>query len=316
MLLDGRHNGDNFVSKLTDMKRSILIALAAVLVSLTGTAQIKQDTAAIKKLCGCFEVEFKYAETFSPDIAYQLSKPYYADAIEWVVAEESSDKKLVLQHLLVVQDDAIVKHWREDWEFEKKEWWIFDHDGAWKKKTAKEPVKGEWTQTVWETEDAPRYQGNSKWISNNGKLYWENTADAPLPRREYTKRSDYNVLERGNTIIIDKNGWTHEQDNRKIKRVAGTADKLIAEEKGYNIYRKTDEAKCKAAKDWWEKNHAFWNNVRAEWDAMLQNKTTIQLVPKVDNQTLSQAMAAVQKQGLADTAQREIIRTVLNKYTR
>ena len=26
----------------------------------------------IEKLCGCFEVEFKYAETFSPDPAYKF----------------------------------------------------------------------------------------------------------------------------------------------------------------------------------------------------------------------------------------------------
>src|SRR3546814_951309 len=40
----------------------------------------------------------------------------------------------------------------------------------------------------------------------------------PLPRREYTKRDDYNVLIGINRHTITPNGWTHEQFNTKVLR--------------------------------------------------------------------------------------------------
>ena len=171
-------------------------------------AQPATEQQAVKSLCGCFEVEFKYAETFAADTAYKFHPRYQASGLEWVVAEESNPNKFVLQHLLLVDDSMVIKHWREDWEFEKSEWLVFNHDASWKQVTGnKEKTKGQWTQTVWEVDDAPRYQGSSKWVNSNGKYYWENTADAPLPRREYTKRSDYNVMQRTNRIAITDKGW-------------------------------------------------------------------------------------------------------------
>lgn len=299
------------------MKQRIGLLVAACMITMLSVGQTPQEQKAIKNLCGCFEVEFKYAETFSPNLAYQFAKPYYAAGVEWVVAEETSDKKWVLQHLLVVQDTIVIKHWREDWEYEKKDWWIFDKNATWKKTAANSnDIKGSWTQTVWEIDDAPRYQGSSKWMYNNGKLFWENRADAPLPRREFTKRSDYNVLERGNTIVIDKDGWTHEQDNRKIKREDGKADLLIAEEKGFNVYRKTDEAKCKTAKDWWEKNHTFWNTVRKQWDDILKDKQSIQLVPSTASKTLNQSLAELQKKEQTGNLSPESVKSILLQFTK
>ena len=66
-------------------------------------------------MCGCFDVQFEYAETFARDTAYHpVLKPYKARAVEYVtVAEESADN-IVLQHLLVVNDAMVIKHWRQD----------------------------------------------------------------------------------------------------------------------------------------------------------------------------------------------------------
>ncbi len=299
------------------MKNRIRITTLGLLLSLVAAAQTKQEQQAIQQLCGCFEVSFKYAETFSKDTGYQHAKPYYAKGLEWVVAEENTDRKMVLQHLLVVQDSMIVKHWREDWEYEKKEWWAFDKEATWKKKLMPtDQVRGTWVQTVWEVDDAPRYQGVSKWISNNGQYYWENRADAPLPRREYTKRNDYNVMQRGNRIIVSNEEWIHEQDNKKLLRKTGEADVLIAEEKGYNIYTRTDDAKCKAAKDWWAQHRGFWNAVRRQWDAALVEKQTIQLVPRVGTQSLDRSLSQIEKLALKGAAQDAAIREALIKFAK
>jgi hypothetical protein len=108
-------------------------------------------------------------------------------------------------------------------------------------------VKGKWTQSVWEVSDAPRYQGISDWINIDGKTVWQSTVYAPLPRREYLVRSDYNILKRENRLIITADGWIYDQNNQKIIRSKGT-DKLLTEEKGLNTCKKINESSCAPAK--------------------------------------------------------------------
>jgi hypothetical protein len=298
------------------MNRSILLSYFIIL-SLPIMAQFSKEQGAIKKLCGCFEVQFMYAETFAPDTAYALHKPYKASGLEWVEAEETSDKKFVFQHLLLVNDTTIIKHWREDWEYNRNDWWVFDHDAAWKHVIRPGNVKGEWTQTVWEVDDAPRYQGSGRWVFNDNKYYWENTADAPLPRREYTHRSDYNVLQRGNRIIITDTGWVHEQENKKIIRADGAADKLLAQEKGFNIYHRTDASKCAKAAAWWAGHRQFWNTVRSSWAEVMKNKDSIHLLKKAEGQFLYEHLAALEQDpSKTGTKLKEKTTETLQKFVR
>lgn len=275
----------------------LLIAISLILgSSLNSFAQNKEDIKSVQSLCGCFEVNFMYAETFATDTAYKFSKKYQARGLEYVVAEESSPTKFVLQHLLVAEDD-VIKHWREDWVYQEVKQLQFLHSAQWKPVMLKpEKVKGQWTQSVWEVDDAPRYMGTASWIHADGKDYWENTTDAPLPRREYTKRNDYNVMRRGNRIRITDTGWIHEQDNDKLVRQSGAPDRLLAQEKGYNIYRKVDDGKCAVAKNWWIKNKTYWNTVRKSWDVLLKDKSIVHLQTKVENKLLYQYLFDTQNE--------------------
>ena len=276
-------------------------------------AQTTKETEAIKSLCGCYNVDFKYTETFAPETNYSFSKPYHVVGLEYVVPIEVSPKKIVLQHLLVVDDSMIIKHWREDWEYEAKSLWQFDHDATWKRVAAKNN-NGEWTQTVWEVDDAPRYQGGSKWISNNNKYYWENTTDAPLPRREYTKRKDYNVLNRTNRIILTDSGWLHEQDNIKIIRTTGAKDVNLAEEKGYNNYIRTSETKCASAAAWWTKYKEFWTVIRESWGEVMNTKTEIHLVNEVNGEKLYEVLDSLQQQDLTKEQLKPKAKEALAKF--
>jgi hypothetical protein len=248
---------------------------------------LTQDKEAIKAMCGCYSITFDYAETFPNDTAYRLHAPYHAEAqAEWIFIEEESENKIVLQHLLVVQDSVIIKHWRQDWLYENTAFHHFNKNRRWNfAQLSASQVKGQWTQNVYQVDDSPRYQGTASWVHVDGKHYWENTTDAPLPRREFSKRSDYNVMQRNNRHMLTEDGWLHEQDNLKILRT-GQGDSILVAEKGLNRYTKVDEKKCEVAKKWWTQNNAYWKLVRLEWDRLFAQKQDLQLVKTIDNKLL------------------------------
>lgn len=254
---------------------------------ITATAQAKTDKIALQQLSGCFDVKFMYAETFAADSAYRYhNRESIIGGIEYIVPVEFTDKKVVLQHLLIINDSVIVKHWREDWQYEHPVQWIYQGDHRWQqKRLPTTAVKGKWMQTVWEVSDAPRYQGYSQFVELDNKIVWQNTTDAPLPRREYTVRHDYNILRRTNRLNVTPDGYVHEQDNQKISRI-NDADKLLVEEKGINSYKRVDMAKCTAGKKYWEKYSAYWQEVRKVWDVYLLTHQSIQLKTIIDGKPL------------------------------
>ena len=276
------------------MKPLALLILICFTTTTTVKAQNKkkQDAAAIKNMCGCFEVTFNFAETFnySEDSLYKPSQTKVDKGLEWAQLVEDDKNKISIQHLLQVgpaNNPYIVKHWRQDWLFENTEFYMFNGDNTWNFITKpKAEVKGQWTQKVYQVDDSPRYEGSGTWVHVDGKNYWKNTTDAPLPRREYTKRSDYNVTTRGNRHEITRTGWVHDQDNSKVIREAGKADVILAKEKGYNTYVKVADSKCKAAADWWTENQDKWALVRNKWDAVYNRNTNLSLEEKVDNKPL------------------------------
>lgn len=279
------------------MKKSALFA--AVILAFSANAQeskMEQDREAIKSMCGCYEVGFNFAETFvnTEDSTYVPSDDKYATALEWAQLVEDEEGKIVIQHLLIVggeDDPMIIKHWRQDWVYENTDFYIYDHDNKWTyTKKSKEEVAGQWTQKVYQVDDSPRYEGSATWVHVDGKSYWENTTDAPLPRREYTQRSDYNVTIRGNRHEIKEKGWIHDQDNKKVIREEGKEDQVLAHEKGYNTYDKVEDAKCKAAQEWWAENGEFWAEVRNAWDDVFGADKNLVLAEKVEGKRLFEVL--------------------------
>ena len=72
-------------------------------------AQNKKDNEAIKKMCGCFEIDFNFAETFqfSKDSNYVKSKNYNAKAIEYAKLIKDEKGHISIQHLLVMDNYLI-----------------------------------------------------------------------------------------------------------------------------------------------------------------------------------------------------------------
>jgi hypothetical protein len=181
----------------------------------------------------------------------------------------------------------IVKHWRQDWLFENTGFYLYDANNKWTfQEKKKKEVKGQWAQKVYQVDDSPRYEGSGTWVHVDGKSYWENITTAPLPRREYTTRSDYNLTLRGNRQEITDYGWVHDQDNDKIIREAGKKDVIIAKEKGYNTYVKVDDSRCAVASNWWKAHNDKWAMVRTKWDEVYGRNKDLSLEAKVDNKAL------------------------------
>jgi hypothetical protein len=274
------------------MKKLYFICVL-LLITVTIDAQSKKtkDQTAIKEMCGCFEVTYNFAETFnySKDTTYKPSKNKISSALEWAGLVIDDKNKISIQHILQVGNPAkpmIVKHWRQDWLYQNTNFYMYNGDNNWTfQQKAKKEVKKQWTQKVYQVDDSPRYEGSGTWVHLNEKSYWESTTTAPLPRREYTKRNDYNITMRNNRHQINDAGWFHDQDNSKLLRTDGK-DVLIANEKGYNVYKKVADSRCRVAQEWWDKHNEKWQSVRNKWNEIFNRNTDLTLETKVDNKPL------------------------------
>jgi len=281
---------------------------------LSGQSKVNRDVSSIKKMCGCFEVTFEFSETFiySEDTLYKPSKNKTDRGLEWAQLVVDEKDKVSIQHILQVgppSDPYIVKHWRQDWLYQNQEFYYYDGDNNWKYiKVPKKAVKGQWTQKVFQVDDSPRYEGSGSWIHVDGKSYWENTTDAPLPRREFSIRNDYNILKRGNRHEITDSGWVHDQNNKKIIRKNDEQDFVIAMEKGYNTYNRVDDERCEAASNWWIENKEKWRVVRSRWDEVFSLDQSLSLKKQVDNKSLFMYLFS------DDYSDRESIKLIIDSF--
>ena len=305
------------------MLKYILILLLIFPTSILANKKKKADIDAIKGMCGCMDIKFEFAETVSPQKDYKFYENYLSGGRELAFIVEETPDKLVIQHILVIMDTMIVKHWRQDWIYEGEEIFMYDKDQRWIKKTLnKKERKGKWVQKVYQVDDSPRDEGIGSWVMVDGKTYWESIADAPLPRREYSKRKDYNVMKRGNRHEIKNFGWIHEQDNIKIMR--GDTDIIIAEEKGWNTYKRIDESNCKAAIDWWADNKSYWKNVRTVWDEYFKEKNIISLHTQINKKPMFSEFFELGSKVESQTSEifsqeKELIKnikTIIKKYSK
>jgi hypothetical protein len=248
------------------------------------------DQQAIRSMSGCYEVTFQFAETFTTDPNYPVrSKPYLEHGLEWVDLDLDSPGEIHLQRILLTPQGPL-KHWREEWEFEAKDLLSFKGDQTWAYGLfAPGETAGKWVQRVYQVDDSPRYECAAPWViwslGSQKKQYWECDAWAPLPRREFTQRNDYNVLDRKNRHEILADGFVHEQDNRKLQNGIE-----IAQEKGRDTYRKVDDSRCKAGADWWAENRDAWHGIQSVWRTIRTEKNSLKLASKLNGKLLFEVL--------------------------
>lgn len=268
-----------------DDRRLVAIAQAAT--------PFEKDRRAILAMLGEYEVGFDFHETVVLQSGYERKPPKRTGAYEAVVLVEDTGKKIVLQHLLVTERGGhVIKHWRQDWLHEAPARLEFTEDQTWRiKRIAPEVTRSAWTQCVYEVSDAPRYCGTGKWNHRYGAATW--TSDRtwrPLPRREYTVRSDYNAINAENRHTIVPGGWTHEQDNTKTVREGERTAETLVREFGFNDYRRIAGFDFKPAYEYWDATKDYWARVRGEWEARLASSQGLSLKTKVDGMPVIEAL--------------------------
>lgn len=236
---------------------------------------LNQDREAIKRMAGSFQVHFSFQETKAISGTYTI-KPaaYREEAIEIVKVVEDQPKRITLQHLLVIEgkndQPVVIKHWAQIWTYEDT--MILDYCGEdnlheWEKDSVSvAEVTGAWSQLVTQVDDTPRYESIGKWVHGGGESVWTSSLTRrPLPRREYTKRSDYDYILAVNTHRVTRDGWQHEQENQKVVDRRNREAFSLCYEKGLNTYRRVETEFTAVAEQWWMTHGAVWSEVREFW---------------------------------------------------
>lgn len=292
------------------------------LAALNATASPPEaDRAAILSMAGTFEVTFRFTEDAALALDYIIiSKPYEEHALEVVVVAEDTPERVILQHLLIVTNsknktDMVIKHWAQVWTWEDTEMLSYTgQDGIdeWSRVSLSEDeAAGTWTQLVTSVDDTPRYEGFGKWSHELGISTWigENTS-RPLPRREYSKRYDYDHILGNNTHTVSANGWLHFQDNLKVLTREGTPTAL-AHETGLNKYVRTESPRAGIATAWWKENHKAWDGIRAFWLSAGENaEKTFSYTTSIEGIGLPKALDELEKK----THSAEEISSALNPF--
>jgi uncharacterized protein DUF6607 len=248
-----------------------------------------RDRQSILAMQGEYLVDFAFDETVLLQPGYERAAAMRSGGNETVIVVEDTPAKVVLQHIMVDEKSGhVTKHWRQDWTYEAPSRFEFSADQTWRVGVIPvEKNKGAWTQCVFEVSDAPRYCGTGRWDYANGIATW--TSDPswrPLPRREYTKRSDYNAMSAINRHTITPNGWTHEQFNTKVLRKPDGSQVELAREFGFNDYQKTKDVDFNPAYKYWSATRDYWAKVRTRWDAFLSKPPGAHLKTKIDGMAM------------------------------
>lgn len=233
------------------------------------------DRASILAMAGDYKVTFDFRETTPWRADYTPIPSKLSGGHESVRVIEDTPRRIILQHLLVVEGQdkkpIVVKHWRQDWTYEPETVLVYAGEGKWTLEAVPEAMrKGRWSQTVWQTDDSPRYGGWGQWTEEGGIRRWRsNWTWRPLARRDAVRMPPYDRYLAINRHSPSPAGWIHWQDNIKMGPEGGVSGGKIVpfvQESVLNTYVRATDYQIKAADDYWAATRDYWAAVRSAWD--------------------------------------------------
>lgn len=298
-------------------RRGSILALAGAGVAATTPAfaqagrqsALERDRQAIMAMAGDYRVRFDFNETVAFVGDYTPREPSTSGGYESVRVIKDEGEFIQLQHLLVASDGDqtfVIKHWRQDWAYQPRSLLTYERRNYWAlHNVSSAERRGVWSQTVWQTDDSPRYGGLGRWDYANGRSVWTSGPTArPLARRDAIRNPPYERYNSINRHAITPAGWVHEQDNEKL----GTRDgQLVAivHEDGYNTYEHFDGYEVAAADLYWRDTADYWGGVRQAWDDAIARRRGVW----VEEEAQNGAITGPTLMGLADRIHASEIQT-------
>ena len=235
-------------------------------------ARFEQDRQSILSMAGDYRVRFEFDETTAFLEGYEPREPTTSGGHEIVRVIADTGTFISLQHTLVAEHGGevmIIKHWRQDWTYEPETVLTYTGPDTWSLTPVADAHRaGAWSQTVWQTDDSPRYGGVGRWDYSNGVASWESRTSRPLARRDATRSPPYDVYNALNRHVITPAGWVHEQDNFKIRTRDGERVTVV-HEFGVNTYTRFDDYNVAAGDAYWTATADYWAAVRGFWDTAI-----------------------------------------------
>ena len=258
-----------------------------------------KDVNAIMALAGSYRVSFDFVETMGFSKGYKPPQPYFSWGTEHVQVLSFEANFVSLQHSLVMyfkdQDGKesgpmVMKHWRQDWKYEDTDLHTYRGNSTWSKETrSPDQVRGKWTKTVFQVDDSPRYEVVGGWSHEGGVSSWKSESCwRPLPRREFSVRDDYQVLQGVHELTLTPTGWVHIQQNQKVALEDKGEKRIVGQELGVNRYERISAPSLLAAEEALLKSGGYWQEVREMWSEIYAKNMTFSLKSEVDGKKLYQ----------------------------
>ena len=252
-------------------------------------AAFEADRQAILAMAGDFKVTFDMQESTPWMEGYAPLERKLSGGYESVRVIEDTGTRIVLQHLLVTGDQEkpyVVKHWRQDWQYEPEAVLAYTGGEAWEMKPVPEKLRpGRWSQTVYQVDDSPRYAAWGAWEETHGVKRWRSSWTArPLARRDAIRNPIYDRYVGINRHQLTPTGWIHWQDNTKMMPAPDGSDKLVPVVQEYvlNTYERFDGYNVAAAEDYWAKTADYWQAVRAKWAEVAKAQGGLRIAQQAD----------------------------------
>jgi len=278
-------------------------AVATPVLAQSRASSFERDRQSILAMAGDYRVRFNFNETvsFTPD--YVPLEPKTSGGHESVRVVTDEDGFIQLQHLLVVGHEGetfVIKHWRQDWTYEPRSVLSYERRDTWAlRDVTRTERRGAWSQTVWQTDDSPRYGGVGRWDYANRRSVWiSGPTWRPLARRDAVRTPPYNRYLSINRHALTPTGWVHEQDNEKIGERDGQPIVLVHEDV-FNTYDRFDGYEVAAADSYWNGTKDYWAGVRAAWDEAIARGRGVRVREEAENGSVTGPILM----GLADQVQ-------------
>lgn len=256
-------------------------------------AAFDADRADILAMAGNYKVRFDMQETTRWIQDYTPLDSKVSGGNEVVRVIEDTGRKIMLQHMLVIEQDGkthVIKHWRQDWEYEPVRLLIYAGPDTWKWEDVSEKMRrGRWSQTVYQVDDSPRYSGWGEFTTVGGVRRWRsNWTLRPLARRDAVRHPVYDRYLAINRHQNTHDGWIHWQDNMKMGMIGGKLTPIV-QESVLNTYTRFDGYDVKAADDYWVATKVYWATVRSAWDKVAATKGGIGIKEEAETGTIASA---------------------------